>query len=115
MAVDLDAMTTRVAERLQLIGEGAALSSEDRVTIRRAIQDAYDMARDELRFAWDISDVPAHSVTGLSFMASAIAAGPVQAQNADSEEAKFETGLEILRRNNRIRPDNSQVVAAEYY
>lgn len=108
-------IVTRVAERLQVVAEGCAVTSQDRLSIERAIDDAYNASRDECRLPWDLTDIPLASVAPLTIMAAALAAGPVNAPNKADAEAGYASGFDQLRTVNRIRPDNSEPVYVEHY
>ena len=115
MTIEAADIVTRVGERLSLIAEGATLSSFDRVTIERAIDDAYNALRTELRLTWTLDDIPAESVMWFSICVASLAAVPCEAPNAQAHEAKWEMAENKLRIINRLTPDNSIAVQAEHY
>lgn len=107
MAIARADIVTRVYERLRIVAEGDTLKSADRISIERAIDDAYYAMRDEVRLSWDLTDIPRHSVSGLTICASALAALPCNAPNAELHEARYEFGENMLRNANRPQIDNS--------
>lgn len=115
MAITRADIVTRVAERLQVVGEGCEVNSQDRVTIERAIDDAYNANRDELRLAWDLDDIPPASVASLVMLSSALAATATNAPNAPMHEASYASGMDALRTVNRIRPDNTEVIWTDHF
>lgn len=113
MAIDTADIVIRTGERLKIIAEGCQLSSADRVTIERAVSDAYNAVRTELRIAWGLDDIPADSVMGLTVLTAALSASGTNAPDAPMHEDKWMFGLDNLRTVNRIRPDNSVPVEVE--
>lgn len=112
MAIETADIVVRTAERLKIVAEGCEVSSADRVSIERAVEDAYNAVRTELRLAWALDDIPADSVMGLTIIAASLAASPTNAPDAAMHEGKYDFGVNELRRVNRIRPDNS--IPVEY-
>jgi len=115
MTITRSDIMTRVAERLQVVGEGCEVDSQDRVTIERAIDDAYNANRDELRLAWDLTDIPPASVASLVMVSAALAATATNAYNPQAHESAYASAVDAMRTINRIRPDNSETVQAEHF
>lgn len=115
MTKTLNDIVIRVAERLKIVQEGCTTSSADRVTIERAVDDAYSAEKFELRLTWNTSAVPDESVNGLVIAAAALAASGTNAPDAPIHEQKYDFGVKQLRVVNRLRPDNSKPVKTVPY
>ena len=108
-------IVTRVSERLKIVAEGCSVSSADRVTIERAVDDAYSALKNELRFDWVTSAIPDDNALGFTICVASVAASPTSAPDATMHENKWDYGERMLRVVNRLRPDNSAPVEAVYY
>lgn len=115
MTLERADIVTRTAERLKIVQEGAPMASADRVTIERAVDDAYAALRNELRLTWDLDAIPSESALGLTICTAALAALPTNAPEAAQHEARWPFGEDKLRVINRLRPDNSKPVSVDYY
>ena len=108
-------IVTRCAERLKIVAEGCTVSSADRVTIERAVDDAYYALKNELRFDWETSAIPTDNALGFTICVASIAASGTNAPDAVAHENKWDFGERMLRVVNRLRPDNSVPVETVYY
>ena len=115
MSLERADIVERVAERLKIVAEGCGVSSADRVTIERAIDDAYAAVKTDLRLDWTLDAIPAENSMGLQILSAALSASGTNAPDAAAHEAKWDFGYQNLQTINRIRPDNSQPVQAENF